>query len=112
MSDLDALLDTIDALELDTDEVDTFPWCDAAVWSPGDEYGDLDEGCGYGEPGELACNPWEVPGRVIVLSARLGDGRGARWSMLSGWSGDECAPRRRWRSCMRRWGRCALRQGV
>lgn len=36
MSDLDALLDTIDALELDTDEVDTFPWCDAARWSPSD----------------------------------------------------------------------------
>lgn len=31
---LTALLDTIDALELD-DEPDTFPWHDAARWSPG-----------------------------------------------------------------------------
>jgi len=34
-----------------------------------------------------------VPGRVITLTARLGDGRGASWSMLSGWSGDECVVR-------------------
>lgn len=32
---LDALLSTIDALEADDDEVDLFPWCDAARWSPG-----------------------------------------------------------------------------
>lgn len=67
---------------------DQFPWDDAARWSPGDEHGELDEGCGYGEPDELSCIPWDVPGRVITLSARLGDGRAARWSMLSGWSGD------------------------
>lgn len=35
-SDLDALLSTIDSLELDddTDEVDDFPWHDAARWCP------------------------------------------------------------------------------
>lgn len=42
--DLDDLLDTIDALEADT-EVDEFPWHDAARWSPAvaesrDPYGD------------------------------------------------------------------------
>jgi len=71
---------------------DPYPWTDAARWSPGD----LDEGCGYGdldESDELSCIPWDIPGRVIVLSARLGDGRGASWSMLTGWSGDECVVR-------------------
>lgn len=91
MSDLDSLLDTIDHLD---NEPDPFPWTDAARWSPGDEHGDLDEGCGYGEPDdELSCIPWDIPGRVIVLSARLGDGRTARWSMLTGWSGDPCVVR-------------------
>lgn len=32
--------------------------------------------------------PWDIPGRVITLTARLGDGRAASWSMLTGWSGD------------------------
>lgn len=83
--DLNTLLDNIEQLE-----DDQFPWTDAARWSPGD----LDEGCGYGEPDdELSCIPWDVPGRVIVLSAHLGDGRGAQWSMLTGWSGDECVVR-------------------
>ncbi|EIC62263.1 hypothetical protein [Mycobacteroides abscessus] len=31
---LDALLATIDALESDDDEVDDFPWTDAARWCP------------------------------------------------------------------------------
>lgn len=87
----DRIITEIDALEADdrgadSDEVgarsadDQFPWTDAARWSPGD----LDEGCGYGEPDdELSCIPWDVPGRVIVLSAHLGDGRTARWSMLT-----------------------------
>ncbi|MGV0581907.1 hypothetical protein ABQF17_22230 [Mycolicibacterium elephantis] len=57
--DLNTLLDSIDALEAD----DQFPWTDAARWSPGDEHGDLDGGCGYGEPDELACIPWDIPGR-------------------------------------------------
>ncbi|SRX94506.1 hypothetical protein MSP7336_02760 [Mycobacterium shimoidei] len=87
---LDALLDTIDALEADRgadsdarSAGDPFPWTDAAWWSPGDGHGDLDE----------PLIPWDVPGRVITLTAHLGDGRAARWSMLTGWSGDECVVR-------------------
>lgn len=86
--DLNTLLDNIEQLE-----DDQFPWTDAARWSPGD---DLDEACGYGdldESDELSCIPWDVPGRVITLSARLGDGRAASWSMLTGWSGDPCVVR-------------------
>ncbi|MDO3357798.1 hypothetical protein [Mycobacteroides abscessus] len=52
---LDALLDTIDALELDDDDTDDFPWTDAARWCPteldwADPFGDTlpeftDDGC-------------------------------------------------------------------
>jgi len=102
----DRIITEIDTLEADrgadSDEVgarsadDQFPWTDAARWSRGDEYGDLDEGCGYGdldESDELSCIPWDVPGRVITLTAHLGDGRSASWSMLTGWSGDPCVVR-------------------
>lgn len=41
MGDLDALLDRIDALDDDTDEPDTFPWTDAARWTPGVERAEL-----------------------------------------------------------------------
>lgn len=34
MGDLDALLDTIDQLDAEDDEVDPFPWTDAARWCP------------------------------------------------------------------------------
>ena len=76
------------------DSYDPYPWTDAARWSPGDGLGDLDEGCGYGEPDyDPVVIPWDVTGRVITLTARLGDGRTARWSMLTGWSGDPCVVR-------------------
>lgn len=59
--DLDDLLATIDSLESD-DEVDTFPWVDAARWSPGtatveldadpyDTLPELDDGC------VMVCDP-------------------------------------------------------
>lgn len=65
---LDSLLATIDSLELDDDEVDTFPWHDAARWSPGvstveladdpyDVLPELDDGC------VMVCDsarPWVV----------------------------------------------------
>lgn len=63
------------------DSDDPYPWTDAAVWTA--------DG-GHQEPDDEPIIPWDVPGRVITLSARLGDGRTASWSMLSGWSGDEC----------------------
>lgn len=59
--ELDALLAAVD--ELDGEACDGFPWDDAARWSP-------------------STDP------VPVLSARLDDGRYARWSAVDGWSGD------------------------
>ena len=67
---LDNLLDTITELEAEPDD---FPWADSWSWSPNAEP----------EPEGI-----DVPGRTFIFTARLGDGRGARWSMPSGWSGD------------------------
>ncbi|KWX56878.1 hypothetical protein [Mycobacterium sp. NAZ190054] len=64
-----------------SDEPDTFPWTDAAAWTASGEHQEPDDD-------DPVVIPWDVPGRVITLSARLGDGRTAEWSMLSGWSGD------------------------
>lgn len=65
-----------------TEELDTYPWTDAAVWTADGGHQEPDD------DDDPVVIPWDVPGRVITLSARLGDGRGASWSMLTGWSGD------------------------
>lgn len=60
---------------------DQFPWTDAAVWT-------ADGGHQEPDDDDPVVIPWDIPGRVITLTARLGDGRAASWSMLTGWSGD------------------------
>ncbi|BBX30728.1 hypothetical protein MMAG44476_20034 [Mycolicibacterium mageritense DSM 44476 = CIP 104973] len=55
---LDALLDTIDALELDDDDTDDFPWTDAARWCPTE----LDWADPYDDP----LPAFEDDGAVIV----------------------------------------------
>ncbi|GAB4680666.1 hypothetical protein MOKP105_35480 [Mycobacterium avium subsp. hominissuis] len=57
---------------------DDFPWTDAAVWSADGSHQDPDD--------DLIL--FTVPARPVVLTARLGDGREARWSAADGWSGD------------------------
>lgn len=80
--------DTTDRIitEIDALEAEQFPWTDAAVWT-------ADGGHQEPDDDDPVVIPWDVPGRVIVLSAHLGDGRAASWSMLTGWSGDECVVR-------------------
>jgi len=56
---------------------DDFPWTDAATWTADGSHQDPDD------PPLLT-----VPARPVVLTARLGDGRVARWSEADGWSGD------------------------
>lgn len=70
--DLDSLLDTI--TELEDEEDDGFPWVDAATWTADGS---------HQEPDSI-----DVPGCTFIFTARLGDGRTARWSMATGWSGD------------------------
>ncbi|ANO12760.1 hypothetical protein [Mycobacteroides abscessus] len=85
--DLNTLLDNIDALEADDRGADSdapYPWTDAATWRA--------DG-GHQEPDDEPIIPWDIPGRVIMLTAHLGDGRAASWSMLTGWSGDPCVVR-------------------
>lgn len=71
------------------DSDDPYPWTDAAVWRA--DGGASEDHMLQPEPEPYI--PWDVPGRVITLTARLGDGRGAQWSMLTGWSGDPCVVR-------------------
>lgn len=73
----DRIITEIDALEAD----DPYPWTDAAVWTADGSHQEPDADA-------PVVIPWDMPGRVITLSARLGDGRAASWSMLTGWSGD------------------------
>lgn len=89
MPDLDDLLDTIDALE--AEEPDDFPWTDSWSWSPNpnpeDDFDDFDDDF----DGDYDCiPPADNPPVDLVLTARLADGRCARWSAAEGWTGDEC----------------------
>lgn len=54
-----------------------FPWTDAAVWTADGSHQD---------PDDLIL--FDIPARPVVLTARLGDGREARWSETGGWGGD------------------------
>lgn len=58
-------------------EDDGYPWTDAARWSADGSHQD---------PDDLIL--FDIPARPVVLTARLGDGRVARWSEVEGWSGD------------------------
>ncbi|MCP2628099.1 hypothetical protein NLB33_35195 [Mycolicibacterium smegmatis] len=60
---------------------DTYPWTDAAVWTADGSHQDPDDD-------DLIL--FTVPARPVVLTARLGDGRVARWSETGGWEGDPC----------------------
>lgn len=55
-----------------------FPWTDAATWTADGSHQDPDI--------DLAL--FDTPARPLVLTARLGDGRTARWSEDGGWEGD------------------------
>lgn len=58
-------------------EDDPFPWTDAARWSADGSHQDDDD-----------LLLFDIPARPVVLTARLGDGREARWSEADGWEGD------------------------
>ncbi len=54
-----------------------FPWTDAATWTADGSHQDDDD-----------LLLFDIPARPVVLTARLGDGREARWSEDGGWGGD------------------------
>lgn len=61
-------------------EDDPYPWADAATWTADGSHQDPDD--------DLLL--FDIPARPVVLTARLGDGRVARWSETGGWEGDPC----------------------
>ncbi|MCB1258217.1 MAG: hypothetical protein KDB26_13990 [Microthrixaceae bacterium] len=107
--------DIIDAIDAALDEVDDFPWNDAARWSPTPsediaagtddppwlvpieplEYDNPDVGSARSQP--PGCDiPDPAPGQLIILRAELSDMRECRYVYAAGddpmsgtWSGDE-----------------------